>query len=59
MNKQCSLTLLSENEDDETWIAKKKEFWKENNIVPIKIKGGSISPKELAKLLVIQYPVKK
>ena len=37
--------------DDETWVAKKKEYWKKNNISPLKIKGGSISPEELSKLL--------
>eukprot|EP00597_Dinobryon_sp_UTEXLB2267_P002323 CAMPEP_0170072968 /NCGR_PEP_ID=MMETSP0019_2-20121128/10477_1 /TAXON_ID=98059 /ORGANISM="Dinobryon sp., Strain UTEXLB2267" /LENGTH=187 /DNA_ID=CAMNT_0010282211 /DNA_START=335 /DNA_END=898 /DNA_ORIENTATION=+ len=41
----------SEDLDDETWIAKKKEFWKRNNISPLKIKGGSMSPEELANLL--------
>ena len=42
----------SEELDDETWIAKKKEFWKRDNISPLKIEGGgSMSPKELANLL--------
>jgi hypothetical protein len=40
-----------EDFDDETWVAKKKDFWKKNNITPIKIKGNSITPEELAKLL--------
>ena len=54
--KVQSLTTVEKDdndseEDDETWIAQKKEFWKMNNISPIKIKGGSMSPVELADLL--------
>jgi hypothetical protein len=34
-----------EDLDDETWISKKKEFWKRNNILPYKIKGGILPQK--------------
>ena len=37
--------------DDETWISNKREFWRKNNISPLKIKGGDIKPEELTKLL--------
>jgi len=42
--------------DDDAWVAKKREFWKKNNIQPLKIKGGSMKPKELEKLLVNTFP---
>lgn len=45
----------SDDLDDDTWIDKKKEFWKKNDISPIKIKDGSISPKELEKMLKDKY----
>jgi len=41
----------SEDLDDETWVAKKREFWKKNNISPLIIKGNSVTPEELANLL--------
>ena len=41
----------SDEFDDDTWVAKKKEFWKNNNIDPIKIKDGSITPSELEQIL--------
>jgi len=41
----------SEDLDDETWVAKKREFWKKNNISPLIIKGNSVTPEELTNLL--------
>ena len=37
--------------DDDSWVAKKKDFWKKNNISPIIVKGGHTSPSELSNLL--------
>jgi hypothetical protein len=55
-NDQITLIMKDDYEsdddlDDEYWITKKKELWKKNNISPLVIKGGSITPKELKKLL--------
>lgn len=30
--------------DDDTWVSNKKKFWKKNNISPLKIKDGNLSP---------------
>jgi hypothetical protein len=40
-----------EDLDDETWIEKKKEFWEKNNISPLVLQDGSISPADLQKRL--------
>ena len=45
--------------DDETWIKIRKEFWEKNNITPLKIKDGSITPAELEKLLKEKFGTKK
>jgi hypothetical protein len=53
-NKLTDLPFLIKSYDDlddDPWIANKKKFWKNNNISPLKIKDGTISPKKLLKLL--------
>ena len=51
--QQSNLPSLTKDEDldDETWVAKKREFWKKNNISPLIIKGNSVTPEELTNLL--------
>jgi len=51
--QQSNLPSLTKDEDldDETWVAKKREFWKKNNISQLIIKGNSVTPEELTNLL--------
>jgi len=55
-----SLNMVDDDDlDDDTWVSNKKKFWRKNNISPLKIKGGNISPKELSKILAETFISKK